>query len=313
MTDTASMMQSLYSQFGELPGINIELHKELIAIAVETSTATARIFLQGAQLSEYGLKGQAPTLWLSPECNYLPGQPLRGGIPICWPWFGDLNRNCESVSRQIDDPNAPTHGFARHRNWQLTDIEIPSPEQTRLLLTLNIKTGEEPLWPFASQLQLQVDVGQVLDIQLTTINCDQRPFSFSAALHSYFNISDIDNISLDGLAEKPYTDAQDNWQLKQQQGSLRIDQEVDRIYQQLDQAIVLTDTGHQRSTEVTSQGSHSAIIWNPWIEKSKRLSCFSEDAYQQMLCIETANAQEDYIELQAGQSHSLCARITTLP
>ena len=109
-------MQTLYSQYGELPGISIELHKELIAVAVETSSATARIFLQGAQISEYELKGQAPTLWLSPECDYRPGQPLRGGIPISWPWFGAMDRNPDAISGQLDDPSPPAHGFARNRN-----------------------------------------------------------------------------------------------------------------------------------------------------------------------------------------------------
>lgn len=309
MTDTATRMQSLYAQYGELPGISIELHKDLIAIAIENSVACARLFLQGAQLSDYSLNKQPATLWLSPLCDYKKGQPLRGGVPICWPWFGDLDRNPAVIQAQLSHDSPPAHGFARNRDWQLVDIQIPNPEQTRLLLSLDINAGEESLWPYACQLQLQVDIGKELDIQLTTTNRDQHPFYFSTALHCYFNVSAIDNVQIEGLEGKPYIDALDDWQQHQQQGPLMIAQEVDRIYQQLDQPVRLCDSGWRRNTEVSSRGCHSAVLWNPWQDKARRLSCFEDTAYQQMLCIETTNAQENCVELQPGQSHQLATRI----
>lgn len=311
MTDNAALMQSLYSRFGELPGISIELHKALIAIAVETRTATATIFLQGAQVSEYGLKNQPPTLWLSPLCNYKPGQPLRGGVPICWPWFGELAKNPEPITAQIDQPDPPAHGFARNRDWQLLDIQVPSPEQTRLLLNLEIEAGAEPFWPFASELQLEIRIGEELELRLSTFNHDQKPFHYSTALHSYFNINAIDKLTIEGLAEKPYIDALDNWETKSQAGALSVNREIDRIYQQLKQPIVLHDLGHQRTIEVSSQGTHSAVIWNPWQDKAKRLGCFPDDAYKKMLCVEPACALNDCVELQPGQSHQLITTITT--
>lgn len=311
MTSTANLMHSLYSQFGELAGITIEIHKELIAIAVENQAATARVFLQGAQVCDYARKNQPPILWLSPLCEYRPGQPLRGGVPICWPWFGALDKNPQTIKQQIKDNNSPAHGLVRDRNWQLLDIQIQDARKTRLLFSLDIIGAEEALWPYSSQLQLQVDIGETLEIQLTISNLDQRAFSFSNALHTYFHVSDIDKVEVAGLENKTYIDAIDNWEQKKQQGPIRVNQEVDRIYQQLDQAISLNDEGLGRTITIKADGSHSAIIWNPWVEKSRTLSCFDELAYQQMICIETANVLDDSINLEPGQSHRLGVHISS--
>jgi glucose-6-phosphate 1-epimerase len=311
MTNTADLMQSLYSQFGELPGISIELHQDLIAIAVATRSATATVFLQGAQVSQYGLKDQPPILWLSPLCDYQAGQALRGGVPVCWPWFGELAKNPGTVSGQINHPDPPAHGFVRNRDWQLLDVQIHSPAHTRLLLGLEITAGSEPLWPFASELQLEIDISESLQISLTSINRDNRAFYFSSALHSYFNIGAIDKVTVEGLSGLSYIDALDNWKPKQQQGLLDITGEVDRIYQKIKQPLLIHDKGHDRFIEVSSHGSESAVIWNPWQDKARRLSCFPAQAYQHMLCIEPACALEDCIELQPGQSHKLLTKICT--
>ncbi len=123
--DIGQQMQQLYSQFGDLPGISIELHKQLLAIRVENKQATATVFLQGAQLSDYQKQGEQPIIWCSPHCDYQNGQSLRGGIPLCWPWFGDLARNPEPVRQHINQTtDAPAHGFVRNRLWSLSTVEI---------------------------------------------------------------------------------------------------------------------------------------------------------------------------------------------
>ncbi|MEH6604537.1 MAG: hypothetical protein V7711_03060, partial [Pseudomonadales bacterium] len=141
--DIASTMQQLYAQFGELPGVTIELHKELIAISVVNQAATATVFLQGAQLSHYQLPNQHPIIWCSDLCDYSEGQSLRGGIPVCWPWFGDLNRNPDKLKQQVTGLDAPAHGFVRKQIWQLDNVQILNDKTTQLVLSLAVRKNEQ--------------------------------------------------------------------------------------------------------------------------------------------------------------------------
>ncbi len=318
--DLGQQMQQLYQRFGDIDGITIELHKELLAIQVNNEQANATVFLQGAQLSQYQRQGERPLIWNSPLCDYQSGKPLRGGIPVCWPWFGDLNRNDKQVQTQINTINPAAHGFARTAQWQLEDIVRVDAGHTRLQLSLPITADEHSEWPFASQLSLQLDIGDQLELCFTVHNQSMQAFSYSAALHSYFAVSDIDDIVINGLEQCNYIDCMDNWHSKQQQTSLIIDQEVDRIYYlndrsnntETEQPISIIDQGWNRAINIASQGSNSAVLWNPWIEKSKHLSNFADDAYQKMLCIETANAAADFVTLEPQQSHQLILRLSSV-
>lgn len=312
--DIAAHMQQLYQQYGQLPGVGIELHKELLAIRIDNDAASATVFLQGAQLSHYELKDQQAIIWCSEHCDYSAGKSLRGGIPICWPWFGDLNKNPAAVrepiqASQVADTDYPAHGFVRERLWDIGSIENLASDQTRITLTLNIEEGQEPLWPTACSLRLILTIGSELGLQLDINNRSDRSVHFSQALHSYFAVSDIAAVSVSGLEDLDYIDCLDDWTTKTQSGALCIDTEVDRIYQGTTAAIHLNDQNWQRAIGVHSNNSQSTILWNPWIEKAKRLSNFDNKDYQNMLCIETANADQDTICLAPGQSHRLTLRI----
>jgi glucose-6-phosphate 1-epimerase len=312
----AEQMQQLYQQYGELAGITIELHKELLAINIENKAASATVFLQGAQLSHYQQKEQQPTLWCSEQCDYKTGQSLRGGIPICWPWFGDIERNPQSIQQQFDTSatsieQAPAHGFARNIMWQLDNITIDSDEQTQLTLSLDTQTNAPDYWPYPCRLQLLISVGKQLSLRLVVENNSQQALTFSNALHTYFATSDIDQTQISGLENLSFQDCVDDWQIKTQTGSVCINQEVDRIYQGSTKAISIHDKQWQRTTVVSSEGSSSAVLWNPWIEKSTRLSQFKADDYQHMLCIETANVMDDCRQVDAGESYALELTITS--
>ncbi len=315
-SDIGQQMQQLYSQFGQLDGVVIELHKDLLAVRISNKAATATVFLQGAQLSDYQTAAQQaaglpPVIWCSDQCDYREGTSLRGGIPICWPWFGDLTRNAEAVKQQIPDSNKPlsAHGFVRTRLWDLLAVETIDPETTRLHLQLRLAENQEPLWPYHCELNMLITVGTTLSMDFAVTNLSSTTLSFSSALHSYFGVNAIDDTLVGGLDGHAYIDSLDDWQEKHQQGSLVIDQEVDRIYRGTDQAITIKDA--QRRITLQSQGSNSAIVWNPWIEKSKRLSNFADNDYRRMLCIETANAEQDFIQLGPNNSHHLNLNIST--
>lgn len=305
-SDLGQQMQQLYSQFGNLPGVTIELHKALLAVRVENAQASATIFLQGAQLSHYQRLGETPIIWCSEHCDYSQGQALRGGIPICWPWFGALALNPDTVKQQVpaSEADIPAHGIVRNLLWQLQAIDIIDDNTTRLTLTLSLEKNQQPLWPYACDLKLVINVADTLSMEFEVHNRSDKTIAFSSALHTYFQIEAIAQVRIEGLDQLDYIDCLDDWSEHQQTGPLIIDREVDRIYRNTQQPLTIHD-GSTRTIYVHSSGSNSAIVWNPWIEKSKRLSNFADDAYQRMLCIETANAEQDFIQLAAGKKHQL--------
>lgn len=310
-TDLGQQMQQLYQQFGDIAGVTIELHQDLLALRVDNDQASATVFLQGAQLSHYQKQGEQAIIWCSPECDYTAGVPLRGGIPVCWPWFGELAKNPDAVQQQINLNEAPVHGFARQRQWQLSAVEAIHSGLTRLQLQLSLAEGEEALWPWATELQLTILVGESLELSLEVHNSSEQSLCFSSALHSYFSVADIDQVSITGLEGLSYIDFMDDWRQYKQQGALIIDREVDRIYSGTANSIQLVDQQWQRSIRVSNEGSNSAVLWNPWQEKSRRLPHFADDAYKRMLCIETANADQDFVQLAAGDTHRLALTISS--
>lgn len=305
----AETIQDLFSRYGNLSGITIECQKELLAIGVVNQAAKAEVFLQGAQVARYQRHQESPILFLSRACDYRQGLPLRGGIPLCWPWFGQLQRNPDALQQQFSAEaraTAPAHGFIRERDWQLSDIRIVDETCTVLELSCIIAADTEKYWPFSAALTYTIEVGTTLKARLNIENRDHRHFMFSAALHSYLQVEHIDSVCIKGFDGASYTDALNDWQLATQQGDLAFAGEVDRIYHMAhapEKTLLLMED--KRSTTITPQGSASTVVWNPWVEKSKGLSQFNEGDYRQMVCIETANALEDCVSLAPGESHSL--------
>ncbi|MGH1432737.1 MAG: D-hexose-6-phosphate mutarotase [Neptuniibacter sp.] len=295
----AEQLQELYQKFGELPGISIELHKQLIAVAVDNKSAKATIFLQGAQVAEYQQKGQQPLLWLSDQCDFKAGKSLRGGIPICWPWFGNLECNPEQVRSQFP-ADAPAHGFVRDREWNLDSIELVDPSTTELVLSLNVQPDGQ--WPFTARLQLKVTVAEQLRLEFTVTNRGDDRFSFTSALHTYFNISGIEAVSVSGLEGVRYLDTLNEWKAETDETPVNVAGEVDRVYQNLDKPVRLSDSGFNRAIRLDSDNAPDMVLWNPWQDKAKRLSHFADDAYQKMICLESAHVLDNLKTLEPDES-----------
>ena len=265
-------------------------------IEVTNERARAKIALQGAHLFHYEQKGRKPLLWLSETSFFETGRSIRGGIPVCWPWFG----------MHKSDPNLPQHGFARDFLWELLEANEAGDNSTELLFELKSSPESMKLWPYRFELRLLITVSDELTVSLTTKNCATEAFEISSALHSYFAVSNIDNVNIEGLEGKKYFDALDK-KYKIQKGDIHISEEIDRVYQGVHGPIIIRD--NDRTVKIESKGSSSAVVWNPWIEKCARMSAMKNDAYKTMLCIETANAMEDGQTLQPGESHTLTATI----
>lgn len=258
---------------------------------------------QGGQILSYFADiEQPPLIWLSDCAEYLRGQGVRGGVPVCWPWFGDIQRNPEAVQK-MTTVGAPFHGLARTLDWQLIHSSATN-NGVQLSLQLDASQGLSA-WPHAAILQLHIELGERLTIRLDNHNLGSEPLAISQALHSYFAVSDIRKVTVQGLAGCPYHETLEQWQLREQVGDLSFSGETDRVYLDVPAHLQIVDQGWQRRIHLRTQGSQSAIVWNPWIEKAQTLSGFANDAWQQMLCIENANVLADHLLLAPNQRHSL--------
>lgn len=266
---------------------------------------------QGAQVLSYRQGDATPIIWLSENANYEAGQPVRGGVPVCWPWFGDLKRNPDQVqdAYQGDHP-APAHGLVRSIDWTLVRQDCDADSAS---LTLTCNEGHAlPGWPHPVHLSLHIRLdSKGLHLSLTSHNLGDAPVALSQALHSYFAVSDIRQVAVEGLDGCPYIETMDNWQRRLQQADLTFEGETDRIYLDIPSTLSIRDVGFKRRIRLDTQGSRAAVLWNPWIDKAGRLSQFADDAWQRMLCIETANVMDDLVILKPHASHTLSVSIYT--
>jgi glucose-6-phosphate 1-epimerase len=294
-----------------MPNESVQLIQlgELPALRVHNAHADALIALQGAQLLEFTPHGERPVIWLSEQARFNRGESIRGGIPVCWPWFGDLARNPAAVRAGVRQADAPAHGWVRAQNWLLESVaELPG--ETRIVLR---HPGASLLdWAHTAELTLTVAIGATLRLQLHTRNTGATPLAFSQALHTYFAVSAIEQTEIRGLDGMPYIDTLQDWQQFQQQGRVHAQGEIDRLYRQVPAHIQLRDAGWQRTLHLRTRNSASAVVWNPHVAKARRLSQFAPDAWRRMLCIETANVLDDSVSLAAGAGHSLELEIESL-
>ncbi|UVE17744.1 D-hexose-6-phosphate mutarotase [Pseudomonas sp. LS44] len=286
---------------------------ELVCWRVRTSSAELLIAQQGAQVLSYRRNGDQPLIWLSEQASYHQGQSVRGGIPVCWPWFGDLARNPQAVQALYlgNDP-APAHGLARALDWQLLEIDA-SQDAVNLQFALLQPQQGWPNWPHNVDLHLHIHLDERLHISLSSHNRGHQSVVLTQALHSYFAVSDIRQVQLDGLAGTHYIETLHDWQERTQHGEVIFEGETDRIYLDIPDRLSIVDPAWQRRVHLQSSGSRSAVVWNPWIDKSLRLSQFAPDAWQRMLCIETANVLDDALHLRPGEQKSLAFTLWAEP
>lgn len=288
-------------------GSQVERHvrDELTCWRVRHAGAELWVTQQGAQVLSYGRDGEPPLIWLSEEAAFRRGQSVRGGVPVCWPWFGDLRRNPEAVQEQYaSDEPAPAHGLVRGLDWQLQDLEQRD-EAVTLRFTLDTRAEPLPFWPQAVRPSLVIRLDERLHIQLDNHNHGPRPVTLGQALHTYFAVSDIHRTRVEGLDGARYLDTLQDWRPCTQAGPLTFAGETDRVYLDVPPRLSLVDEGWARRIQVESLDSRSAVLWNPWIDKGARLGQFADDAWRRMLCIETARVMDDVLVLAPGEQHRM--------
>ena len=265
-------------------------------IRVGNAAAEAVISLYGGQLLSFVPAGRSQDLlFLSRRAHFESGKAIKGGIPICWPWFGADPKN----------PAGQAHGFARSRLWSLQKIEQFAPDHTRLTLRLTDDPDTRAIWPYAFELQLVVSIAPTLRIQLISRNTGAHGFAITQALHSYFAVGAIDQVLIEGLEGTSYLDKLQGFARQQHRGAVTFGGEVDRIYCNVPEMLRLVDRARQQQIEIEAEGSTTAVVWNPWQDTAARMADLADDDYRHFVCVETANAADEVIQIPPGGKYRL--------
>ena len=273
----------------------------LVRLRVSTRLCNAEVWLHGAHVTHFQRAGEEPLLFLSAASHFAHGKPIRGGVPVIFPWFGPRAGRSDS----------PAHGFARTLPW---DVEaLASDERGNVSLTLRLDSSDATRahWPHEFILRHRIAFGAKLDMEMEVENSSAAPVEFEEALHTYLSVSDVRNVSVTGLENTAYLDKVDALQRKMEAAEpIRITGETDRIYLNTRTTCVLDDPGLSRRIVVEKSGSDATVVWNPWIAKAKAMSDFGDEEWPAMLCIESANTGESAITLSPGATHTMRATIS---
>ncbi len=272
-------------------------------VEIRNELARASIALQGAHVLGFQAAGQQPLIWMSEDAVFAPGKSLRGGVPICWPWFGP----------HVSDSSLPSHGPARTADWKPVSVSAVEDGSTQLSFDMipTDKIRSQTGHPLS--VQLHVTVGRSLRLALETTNLGAEPFTLGEALHTYFQVGDARQIRIEGLDGCEYIDKMDGGKTRAQHGAVGISAETDRIYLGTGDRCRIIDPVMGRSIEIHSEGSASTVVWNPWLETAAKMGDLGEDGYLHMVCVETANAATDVVQLAPGASHHLVAQYSSAP
>jgi len=277
-----------------MPGVRMDYHAGLPALCVHTSLCRAAISLHGGQLLSFVPDGAQDLLWLSPTTTRPPGA-LRGGVPVCWPYFG----------RQGQPANVPQHGHARLSHWQLVDAARETDGSIRVVLALPQRPGDRLL--LAQTLRL----GRTLEQTLTTVNIGDAPVTFSQALHSYFRVGDAMQASLSGVDGRVYADRYDGGEHRQSgDWTLRDPRDPgrsDRTYADAGGRYALADPALHRTLRIETAGSASLVVWNPGAEGAP--ADVPADGWRHFVCVEAANAGADTVTLAPKARHELSQQV----
>lgn len=294
-----SQLESLRHRFAAADYLTFsEIAPDFIAIEVKTAFSAATIALQGAHVMTWQPAGQKPVIWLSKAAKFAPGKSIRGGVPLCWPWFGP----------HATEAAYPGHGFARTIPWLVVDAWQLPDGRVRLEFEPVMNDAACAQWPHPSLVRNIVTVGQELEVELATTNTGHAAFPLGQALHTYFQIGDIRQASVAGLEGCTFIDKVDGGKRKKQKGAVAFSGETDRVYLGTAGCCGIVDPVLKRTILVTSTGSRSTVVWTPWEEKAAKMGDFGKEGPRKMVCVETANAADDVITLAPGETHRMTAQ-----
>ncbi len=293
----ATQPATLNREFG-IPGIAevVEGLGGLPKVAIKSPAAEGEIYLYGAHVAAWKPADSSEALFMSRNSLFQDGKAIRGGVPICFPWFGPNASN----------PKAPAHGFARTRSWQLKGIEKKDDGVT---VSMELAGDEETKkwWPADFRLVHRATFGRELTLELILTNTGSQPLTYEAALHTYYRIGDISKASIEGLDRVHYLDKTENAEEKIQRGPVMIAKETDSVYLDTTGDVTIIDPVFRRRMTIHKQNSRCTVVWNPWIDKAKAMADLGETAWPNMVCVEACNVGPFAVHVAPGQKNSMKA------
>jgi glucose-6-phosphate 1-epimerase len=263
-------------------------------VSVSGPAATAEIYLHGAQLTAWCPAGAEEVIFLSKQSQWAAGHAIRGGIPVCFPWF----RN------KADDPKAPSHGFVRTKAWQLDSVEKLG-DAVRVSLSTSSDEGTQAWWPYDFHLQHRLTIGAELAQELVMTNTGSRPLRFEEALHTYYRVGGADAVRISGLDGVAYLDNTDNNREKRQQDDIAFTAQTDRAYVDTTHPVEIVDPILRRRIRLEKQASLTTVVWNPWSTGAQSLADLGDEEWRTMACVEASNIRAFAVDLEPGQQHSM--------
>lgn len=285
------------SEFGQVQ--QIKLSNDVMSLVIEHNNCQAKVSLYGGQVLSWKPTGQQDVFWLSKTSPFEQGKAIRGGIPLCWPWFG-------SHPDDIDN-KAGNHGFAREKNWQVDDIGI-NKELVSITLTLQ-GNNMHSWWPNAFKLTQVLSFGLTFSQSLTVSNLSDEDAYYTGALHSYFRVSSPENIIIDTLDEAKFYDKLTDKHYPPQVLTNGVGP-VDRIYQS-NKKIQLIDSQFQRVIEVNASNTAQWVFWNPGVTLANNMADIHLNGEQEFVCLEAANTDSQLLE--SGQSQTISQTVKIIP
>ncbi|USE34763.1 D-hexose-6-phosphate mutarotase [Endozoicomonas sp. SCSIO W0465] len=279
------------------PSISRHSLNGLTIVKIQSPTCDAAISLHGGQLIQFKPAGHQDVIWLSNKAIFSAEKAIRGGVPVCWPWFGPVS--------------SPSHGFARISQWQLLDL-TDNEQLVTIRLKLSASKQTQTLWPHDFSAVLTFTMGETLRINLEMTNTGESSWQWSGALHTYFNIAEATETWITG-AGTTYIDNRQNNLFCETSEALIINQPIDRVYTAPDETIDIHDQGNQRIIHVRNEGHNTAVIWNPWKELSRSMGDMSDDGYETMVCVEANQYAKDLASgalLMPGENNALSTEIS---
>jgi D-hexose-6-phosphate mutarotase len=289
----------------KIPGVAEVISGEgrLPAVRVNTKAGvTGLVYLHGGHVAAWKPPGFEEVLWVSSKSSFENLKPIRGGVPICFPWFGPNK----------DHPNSaihPMHGFARLRQWTLETIE-ESRAGVTVFLSLKGDMSTRPAWPHDFTLRHRVTFGSELKMALELTNTGSTPLTAEEAQHTYFSLADVRQVRVTGLEGKNYIDKSDGFKVKAQDGAITITGETDRVYLQTTDAVTIEDPGKGRRIRVSKDNSGATVVWNPWIARARAMTDFGDEEWPGMMCVETCNVGEAAVTVSPGKTHVMTTVIS---
>jgi glucose-6-phosphate 1-epimerase len=297
----ATNLASLQRRFAAINFLTFDQQGELVRAHVATRHATATIYLQGAHLTAWQPASQEPVIFLSRKSEFLPGKPIRGGIPIAFPWFA-----IDSKPDRIDGHPGPSHGFARLSEWTLSTA-VRSGEDAVLTFELGPNDLSRSLGFAHFHLKMVFTIGPTLALAMTVTNDNDKPLVFEEAFHSYYAVTDIHEVTVSGLEPTSYIDKTDNMKrVPAANAPLTFTRFTDRVYNNTTATCTIHDGTVKRRIVIRKESSNTTVVWNPWNE----LPDLGPWEWHEMVAVETANTAESAVTLAPSASHTMRANIS---